>query len=70
MKMVTEKSWNMKKWPKVIEFCDSVMEFNQVCPQLILNLYFYGSPLRSRQSAFSDIFHKFKIGERDGHGKL
>ena len=22
MKMVMEKSWNMKNWPKVMDFCD------------------------------------------------
>ena len=31
--MVMEKSWNMTNWPKVIEFCVSVMEFYQFCPQ-------------------------------------
>ena len=34
MKMVMEKSWNMKNWPKVMEFCDSVMEFYQFAPNL------------------------------------
>ena len=42
MKMVMEKSWNMKNWPKIIEFCDSVMYFCQFCPQIVLNLYFFG----------------------------
>ena len=41
MKMVMEKSWNMKKWPKVMEFCDSVMEFYQFCPQFVRNLIFF-----------------------------
>ena len=27
MKMVMEKSWNMKKWPKVMEFCDNSWNF-------------------------------------------
>ena len=43
MKMVMEKSWNMKKWPKVMEFCDSVREFYQFCPQFV-RLW---SPLRN-----------------------
>ena len=31
MKMVMEKSWNMENWPKVMEFCDSVIEFYKFC---------------------------------------
>ena len=42
MKMVMERSWNMKNWPKVLEFCDSVIELYQFCPQFVLNLYFFG----------------------------
>ena len=43
MKLVLEKSWNMKNWPKVMEFCDSVMEFYQFCPHFVLNLLvFFG----------------------------
>ena len=37
-----EKSWNMKHWPKVMKFYDSVMEFYQFYPQFVLNLYFFG----------------------------
>ena len=52
-----EESWNLKKWPNVMEFCDSVMEF---CPQFVLNLYVFGQrqdiKQRSRKSAFSDVF--------------
>ena len=39
---VMEKLWNKKNWPKVMEFCDSVMEFYQFCLQFVLNLYFLG----------------------------
>ena len=35
-----EKSWNMKNWQKVLEFCDPVIKFYQCCPQFVLNLYF------------------------------
>ena len=39
---VMEKSWmKMKSWPRVMKFCDSVMEFYQFCPQFVLNLYFF-----------------------------
>ena len=27
MKMVMEKSWNMKIWPKVMEFCYQIVNF-------------------------------------------
>ena len=39
---VMEKSWNMKNWPKVMEFLGSVMEFYQFFPRIVLNLYFFG----------------------------
>ena len=41
MKMVMEKSWNVKNWPKVIEFCDSVMEFYQFCPPKLYQFFFF-----------------------------
>ena len=72
MKIVMEKSWNMKNWPKVMEFCDSVMELYQFCPQFVLNLHFFDhhSDLESLHFlTFSAKRHKFKIGERVGHGK-
>ena len=77
MKLVMEKSWNMKNWPEVMEFCDSVMEFYQFCPHFVLNLYFFwvttkklGRDLESLHfRSFSAKCHKFKIRERDGHGK-
>ena len=74
--MVMEKSWNMKNWPKVLEFCDSVMEFDQFCPQFVCNLFFLvttkklGSDLESQHFCkFSAKHCEFKIGVRDGHGK-
>ena len=35
---VMENSWNMKNWPKVMEFCDSVIEIYQFYAQFVLNL--------------------------------
>ena len=65
-----------KYWPKVMEFCDSVMEFYQLCPQFVINLYFFvttkklGSDLESPHfQKFSTKRWEFKIGERDAHGK-
>ena len=31
--MVMEKSWNMKNWPKVIEFCDQLWNFTNFAPK-------------------------------------
>ena len=68
MKMVIEKSWNMKKWQKV-------MEFYQFSPQFVLNFLITTKKLSSDLESlhfliFSAKCHKFKIEERDGHGKL
>ena len=74
--MVIEKSWNLKNWPKVMEFCDSVMKFYQFC----FNLYYIyiflvtTKKLRSHLESphfltFSAKRRKLKIKERDGHGK-
>ena len=67
--MVLEKSWNMRKWPKVTEFYP-------FCPQIVLNLYFsvitmkLSSDLESPHfPTFSAKRCEFKIGERNGHGK-
>ena len=34
MKMVVEKSWNMKNWPKVIEFCAQSWNFTNFANKL------------------------------------
>ena len=34
MKMVMEKSWNMKNWPEVVEFCDQSWNFTNFDPEL------------------------------------
>ena len=31
---VMEKSWNMKDWPKVMEFCDQSLNFTNFAPEL------------------------------------
>ena len=31
--MVMEKSWNMKNWSKVMEFCDQSWNFNNFAPE-------------------------------------
>ena len=32
--MVMEKSWNMKNWPKVIEFCYQSWAYTKFAPEL------------------------------------
>ena len=72
--MVMEKSWNMKHWPKVMEFCDHSWNFTNFAPKMyqicirlkklsidVENLHF---PM------FSAKCRKCKIAKRDGHGKL
>ena len=34
MKMVMEKSWNMKNWPKVMEFCLQSWNFTNFAPKM------------------------------------
>ena len=45
-----------------MEFCGSVMEFCQFCPQIVLALYFFRHREEikqwSRKSAFPDVFRK------------
>ena len=58
MKMVM-KSWNMKNWPKIMEFCDSVIEFCQICPQIVLNLYHFGHRLEIKHRSRKPFFRHF-----------
>ena len=34
MKMAMEKSWNMKNWPKVMEYCAQSCNFTNFAPKL------------------------------------
>ena len=60
--MVWENSWNVTKWPKVMEFCDQSWNFINFAPKLCHILFVFGhhqeSKQRSRKSAFSGVFHK------------
>ena len=60
--MVMEKLWNMKNWPKVIEFCDSVMEFYQFCPPFVLHLYFFTSTKLGRDRVGPHFHANSKAG--------
>ena len=67
MKVVMEKSWNMKNWPKVMEFLFQILPLN--CTKLVLFL-------AATKKLCIDLFFcktlqiKFKIERKDGHGKL
>ena len=59
-----------------MEFCDQSWNSYQCCPQIALNLYFLvntkklSTDLKSLHfPMFSAKCRKFKIGERNGHGK-
>ena len=41
MKIVMEKSWNMKNLPKVMEFCDQSWNFTNFVPKMLPNLYLF-----------------------------
>ena len=68
--MVMEKSWNVKNLPKVMELCESVMEFDR---QNRAKFVFFLSPPRnkqrsywSRKAAFSDVFRKMSQMQNQG----
>ena len=75
--MVMERSWNMKNWPKVMDFCDQSWNFSNFAPKFYQICCFFvttkklSSNLESLHSpTFSAKCHKFKIGKRDGHGNV
>ena len=47
MKMVREKSGNMKNWANVMEFCDQTWNFNNFDPKLCQNCIFLSPPRNS-----------------------
>ena len=47
MKMVMEKSWNMTKWPKVMEFCYQSWHFTNFATKLYQICMFFLPPLRN-----------------------
>ena len=66
MKMVMEKSWNIKNWPKVMEF---VFISYGILPILLPNCTRkFSNELESLH--FSARRHKCKIRKTAGHGKI
>ena len=76
MKVVMEKSWSMKNWPKVMEFCDQSWNYTNFAPKLYQICIFLvttkklNSDLESLQFlTFSAKCREWEIGKRNGHGK-
>ena len=74
--MVMEKSWNMKDWAKVMEFCDQSWNFTNFASLILPNLYFLvitkklSSNLETPHFlTFSTKCRECKFGKRDAHGK-
>ena len=56
--MVMEKSWNMKNWQKVMEFCDQSWNIFNVAPDFTKFVFLADIEKisLSSESAFSDLF--------------
>ena len=69
MKMVVEKSWNMKNWPTVMEyvFCCHHQEIRQRPKSLISDIFRKMSQMRNQKERWS-----WKIKKRSwkSHGKI
>ena len=76
--MVMEKSWNMKNWPKVMEFYEQSWKFTNLAPKLyLISKVFFAATKKlcidvesPHFLTFSAKCHEGKIENRDGHGKL
>ena len=70
MKRVMEKSWNMKNWPKVIEFCDQSWNLTNFAHNFFVTIKKLTSNLESLHFLmFSAKCRVCKIGKTDGHAK-
>ena len=76
MKMVMEKSWNMKNWPKVMECCDQSWNFTNYAPKFYQIYMFFVTAKKLISNLESPHFPMFstkcrecKFGKRDGRGK-
>ena len=74
--MVMEKSWNMRDWPKVMEFCDQLWSFTNFAPKFYHILMFFATAKKLSSILESPHFLMFsakcrecKIVKRDGYGK-
>ena len=84
MKIVIEKSWNMKNWPKVMKFCNQSWNMKNFVPKFYQICIFFVSAKKLSSNLESPHFPMFsakccecRIGKRDGprksrngHGKV
>ena len=75
--MVYEKSWNIKSWQKIIEFCYQSSNYNNFAHKMYQIRLFLATTKKSSIDVESQHFPTFsvkccecKIMQRDGHGKL
>ena len=69
MKMVMEKSWNMKNWPKIMEFCAQSWNVTNFARKLCQICIFLATTKKLSSDLESPHFHECKIGKKYGHGK-
>ena len=71
--MVMEKSWNMKNWPKVMEFFNQswnfAPKFYKICMFLVTTKKLSSNLESPHFPMFSGKCRECKIGKRDGHEK-
>ena len=76
MKIDMEKSWNMKNWPKLMEFCDQSWNSTNFTPNFIKFVFFVTTKKLSRNLesphflTFSAKCCECEIRKGYGHGKL
>ena len=64
MKMVMEKSWNMKNWPKVMEFCSQSWNFTNFAPELDQICIFVATTKKLSIDVESPLFLTFSAKRR------
>ena len=71
-----EMAWNMKNWPKVMEFCAQSWNFSNFAPKLCQICIFLASTKKLSSDLESPHFltfsakrRKCKIGKKYGNGK-
>ena len=77
MKVVMEKSWNMKNWPKAMEVCDQSWNLTNLAPESYQICTFFATFEKLsidvgsvHFSTFSAKCHKYEMKMRDCHKKI
>ena len=68
--MVMEKSWNMKNWPKVMEFCDHSWNFTNFPKELYQICMFLVATKKLINNLESPHFPKFSAKCRESGRKI